>query len=313
MTSCKMLRPSFYPARTKDMSRSWITVVHLSPSIPLPSTIDLWGLMVRVATMSGGGRSSSLHRRADLLALSNLRSDGRQPHEIRRVHIEMGVWPHAVGSAVVQMGLTSCCAVVNMEGPRRSEELMDRAILDVSLQVTPFCSPERRVVSAHSDRRLVEAGMQIQKALEATVLLQTYPKTRIGIQILILSEDGGRLCAALNAATLALMDAGVAMKDFCCAITAGGSSLDASTVLVDMNRAEETNSTATVTVALLPQRNGTIVLTQCSDARLPNFESLERIMDAAAKGCHAIFECMQAAVHRRAAVIMAANHSGLAN
>lgn len=84
-------------------------------------------------------------RRTDILQLSSLRSDGRKPHEIRRMRIQMG--PCAVattdvdsagnvgGSALVEMGLTAVLATVRgpVECNRRSDELVDRCVI-VSLE-----------------------------------------------------------------------------------------------------------------------------------------------------------------------------------
>jgi ribonuclease PH len=71
---------------------------------------------------------SSTLRRTDLLALSNLRNDGRKPHEIRRMRIQMGV--SGGKSALVEMGLTAVLAKVEgpMECSRRSEEVADRYV-----------------------------------------------------------------------------------------------------------------------------------------------------------------------------------------
>mmetsp|Transcript_54095 Transcript_54095/g.161948 ORF Transcript_54095/g.161948 Transcript_54095/m.161948 type:complete len:91 (-) Transcript_54095:1399-1671(-) len=86
-------------------------------------------------------------RRTDLLSLAHLRNDGRKPKEIRRMKIQMGpVDPtNATGSALVQMGLTTVLASVRgpIECARRSDELPDRAILDVTVRATPFgeCHP----------------------------------------------------------------------------------------------------------------------------------------------------------------------------
>lgn len=267
--------------------------------------------------MSGGGGAAI--RRTDLLALSNLRNDGRKPHEIRRMRIQMGVMPDAIGSAVVDMGLTTVLAVVRgpTECARRSDELADRAVLEVTLQVAPFAVADRRTFNANTDRRLIEGALQIQRALEAAVLLHTYPKTRICVDLSVLSDDGGRLCAAVNAATLALIDAGIPMKDFCCACSAGmmgsssirsgsGAHSDSSTaLLIDLNRKEETVSGAVyLPAAILPQR-GTIVLAQC-EARLPDFDTMELVLEAATEGCRAVFLHMQAAVKERAATTLAA-------
>lgn len=78
--------------------------------------------------------TSSL-RRTDILALSNLRNDGRKPEEIRRMRIQMGPLAIATtagvgGSALVEMGLTVALATVRgpVECTRRSDELPDRYV-----------------------------------------------------------------------------------------------------------------------------------------------------------------------------------------
>jgi exosome complex component RRP41 len=138
-------------------------------------------------------------------------------------------------------------------------------------------------------------------------LLHLYPRSQICIFVTILAADGGRLCAAINAATLAVMDAGIPMKDFCCACAAGYAG-DSSTPLVDLNRREESSGAQPAAVnfpcAILPQR-GTIVMSQC-EARLPNWDSMELVLEAAMEGCQAVFGYMQAAVQEQAAIRFAA-------
>lgn len=249
-------------------------------------------------------------RRADLLALSNLRNDGRKPEEIRRLRVQMGCLNEGQvgGSALVEMGLTMALASVRgpLECQRRSDELTDRAVLEVQVKAAPFASDNRRVSNPTTDRRLVEASHFLQRAMEASMLLQLYPKSRIVLTVLILADDGGRLCAAINAATLAVMDAGIPMKDFCVACTAGLSGDD--TTLVDLNRREESSQGGQPAVvlpcAILPQR-GTVVLAQC-EARLPSMETLHRVQAAAMEGCRAVFEILQAAVRERATTLLSA-------
>lgn len=253
-------------------------------------------------------------RRADLLSLSNLRNDGRKAAEIRRLRVQLGCVQESGtavgGSALVEMGLTMALATVRgpMECLRRSDELSDRAVLEVTVKSAPFgWGADRRVTNPHTDRRLLEASNLVQRAMEASILLQLHPKSRIQIHVLILADDGGRLCAAINAATLAVMDAGIPMKDFCVACTAGLSS-DNETSLVDLNRREESSNAGQPAVvlpcAMLPQR-GTVVLAQC-EARLPDTETLHRVQAAAMEGCRAVFEIVQAAVRERAATLLSA-------
>lgn len=52
----------------------------------------------------------------------------------------------------------------------------------------------------------------------------------------VLQSDGGNYCASINAATLALIDAGIPMKDIVCACSA---SFMKETPVVDINHQEE--------------------------------------------------------------------------
>ena len=269
--------------------------------------------------------SSSSLRRADLLSLSNLRSDGRKPSELRRLRVHLGCIQDtgtAVcgGAAIIEMGLTMVVATVRgpLDCTRRSDEIHDRAILEVLVQSAPFGSggPDRRITNPHTDRRLIEISNLVQRSLEAAILLQLHPKSRIQIHILILADDGGKLCAAINAATLAVMDAGIPMKDFCVACTAGLSSSssssssdpDTTAPLIDLNKREESSSSGQPAVvlpcAMLPQR-GTVVMAQC-EARLPDIDTLQRVQMAAMEGCRAVFEILQAAIRERAATLLSA-------
>jgi len=264
-------------------------------------------------------------RRTDLLALSNLRNDGRKPDEIRRMRVQLGPVSNisstinagsnnnnsetAGGSALVEMGLT--CALATVRGPiactRRSDELPTQAIVDVSIKVAPFApsSGDRRVSNPNSDRRLIEMSHYIKRALEATILLQLFPKSSIQVQIVILADDGGRLCTAINAASAALIDSGLPIKDILCACSAG-ISISTDTTLIDLNRQEESSQGGKNAIhlpcAMLPQR-GTLVLSQC-EARIPNFHTLDLVLEAAMAGCRVVFDILQAAVRERASSLM---------
>jgi len=254
-------------------------------------------------------------RRTDLLALSNLRNDGRKPNEIRRLKIQIGPLSSSSsvgGSALVEMGLTVALATVRgpIECARRSDELMDRAMVDVTVKMAPFASAvDRRVTNPNTDRRLIEASHMLKRAMEAAILLHLYPRSRIEIVVVILADDGGRLCAAINASTLALQDAGIPMKDFVCACSAGyATDGNTDTTLVDLNRKEESTTGGQPAVqlpcAMLPQRE-TVVFAQC-EARLPNYAALERVLEAAMDGCRAVFDIMQAAVREKASGVFSA-------
>lgn len=267
--------------------------------------------------------SSNTIRRTDLLALSNLRNDGRKPNEIRRLRIQMGAVSSSSsescgGSALIEMGLTSVLATV--VGPtdsiRKSEESNDRCTIDVTVQVTPFADASiRRRVNSNQDRRIIEMSSYIQSALESCVLVQLYPQSSILVNICILQDDGNRLCTALNAAMCAILDAGIPTKDICCACTAGYPTTAAvdstSSIYIDLNRKEELGtgpgSVVVMPCSILAQR-GTVVWTHCETGRLPSIDTMERLLESSIEGCRAIFDHIQSAVRERANTILLARN-----
>lgn len=65
----------------------------------------------------------------------------------------------------------------------------------------------------------------------------------------VLQADGGNFCACVNAATLALIDAGIPMREY---VVACSASLAGETPLVDISHLEETLGGPNLTVAALP-------------------------------------------------------------
>lgn len=104
----------------------------------------------------------------------------------------------------------------------------------------------------------------------------------------MLQADGGNYCAAVNAATMALIDAGIPLKDY---VTACSSGYIHNRVLVDINSQESGMSNGSeLTMAILP-KSGEIVLLEM--AQRFHVDHLEKVMDAAMQGCkdiHAILD-----------------------
>lgn len=82
----------------------------------------------------------------------------------------------------------------------------------------------------------------ISSAFSETLFTHLYPHSTINIHLHVLSQDGSLLAACINAATLALIDAGVPMSDYIAACTTGSQPSDddgnADPVL-DLNGMEE--------------------------------------------------------------------------
>ena len=110
------------------------------------------------------------------------------------------------------------------------------------------------------------------------------------ISFQILQSDGGNLSACINAATLALINAGIPMKDYvsACAVT----HID-ETPLVDLNMLEENSNAPRLTLAMMPKLNN-VVLFQ-TDSRL-HMDDLDKILETAKKGCKDVSVILQRAI-----------------
>jgi exosome complex component RRP41 len=84
----------------------------------------------------------------------------------------------------------------------------------------------------------------IAHAFATTLFTHLDPHSTITITLHVLSQDGSLLAACLNAATLALIDAGVPMSDYIAACTTGSTAAYAdkeeeADPVLDLNRLEE--------------------------------------------------------------------------
>ncbi|KAM6411987.1 exosome complex component RRP41 [Pluvialis apricaria] len=240
---------------------------------------------------------------AELLSDEGYRADGRRPAELRKVRARMGVFGQADGSAYIEQGNTKALAVVygphEMRGSR-SKALPDRALVNCRYSVATFSTGERRRRPPHGDRQSAELALHLQQTFEAAILTHLYPRSQIDIYVQILQADGGNYCAGVNAATLAVMDAGIPMRDYVCASTAG---LAEETPLADLSSPEEAAGGPQLVLALLPA-TGQIALLQLS-ARLHQ-ERLEAALEAAGQACRALHAVLDQVVRERLREVTAA-------
>ena len=98
------------------------------------------------------------------------------------------------------------------------------------------------------------------------------------------------MCVAINAASLALVDAGVALRGAVCACSA---TLVADRPLVDVNYLEESGERPVVTAAVLP-RSGELLLVEMA-GRL-HADRLAALLDTAIDGCRGVHTLLDKAV-----------------
>jgi ribonuclease PH len=66
----------------------------------------------------------------------------------------------------------------------------------------------RRQRKGRADRRTTELASTVRNALEETISTELFPKAQIDVGIQVLQADGSVLAACMNAAMLAVADAG---------------------------------------------------------------------------------------------------------
>ncbi|EMC99845.1 hypothetical protein BAUCODRAFT_352759 [Baudoinia panamericana UAMH 10762] len=179
-------------------------------------------------------------------ALAHLRLDGRRWNELRRLHASLSVQSSSDGSAYLEQGNTKILATVS--GPqepvrRTGRDGSSEAKIEVEVNVTPFSGTDRKR-RAKGEKRVQELQLTVARAFQGVVLGHLYPHSVVEVRLHVLSQDGSLLAACLNAATLALIDAGIPMTDYIAACTVASSpssdqSIDDSDPLLDLNGLEE--------------------------------------------------------------------------
>jgi exosome complex component RRP41 len=210
---------------------------------------------------------------------SNERADGRAFDELRPFKIEAGVLERAEGSPYLEIGGNKIMAAVY--GPRELHirRLMqpDRAVLRCRYNMAPFSVDDRK--RPGPDRRSVEISKITSEAIMPAVFLEKFPRSTIDVFIEILQAEGGTRCAGITAASVALADAGVPMRDMVVACAAGKSDGE---VVLDLSEAEDKDGEADVPVAIIPS-TGEVTLLQ-SDGTLTS-EEFAKALNLAIDGC----------------------------
>lgn len=95
----------------------------------------------------------------------------------------------------------------------RSTSKVTKGIVNCQYSMAVFSlSSGERKRKPRGDRSSQERSLQLRHAMEAIIHLELYPRSQIDIYVEVLQVDGSDYCASVNAATLALIDAGIPIK-----------------------------------------------------------------------------------------------------
>jgi len=221
------------------------------------------------------------------------RFDGRKWDEVRPMEAKVGVVKRADGSAMFKMGKTVAIAAVY--GPRALHPTFMRnpqkGILRCNYNMMSFSGSGERVRPGPS-RRSKEISLVTANALLPVLDLSPYPNTVVDVFIELIQTDAGTRCAGINAAAMALADAGLMMKDLVAALSVGkvGDKL-----VADLNKEEEDfeEGATDIPVAIIP-RTGEITLLQL-DGNVSKDE-LKKVIEMARSTTMKIYDVQKAAL-----------------
>jgi exosome complex component RRP41 len=221
------------------------------------------------------------------------RTDGRGIDDLREVKITVGTVKNADGSAFIEFGKNKILAAVY--GPRevhpKHMAQSDRCVLRCRYHMSPFSTDTRK--NPAPSRREIEISKVMREALEPAVMLEDYPRAAIDVFVEVLQSDGGSRCAGITAASVALADAGINMRDLVAACAAG--KVDDKIVL-DINDTEDKEGGADMPVAYMP-RLEQVTLLQLDGNLSP--DQFGECIDKAIGGCKMVYEIQKQALMQK--------------
>ena len=182
----------------------------------------------------GGGKTGYVKRffeeETDRLLHENAikkekRPDGRGLDEIRPIEVEVGLLPRTHGSGLFMRGQTKALSILTLGAPSdvrllEGMEIRGKKRFMHHYNFPPYCSGEVKPMRGPG-RREIGHGMLAEKALVSLVPnFEEFPYTMRTVTE-ILSSNGSTSMASVSAASLALMDAGVPIKNPAAGISIG--------------------------------------------------------------------------------------------
>lgn len=220
------------------------------------------------------------------------RLDGRKFEETRKIEAKAGIVKRADGSAMFKIGNTVAYAAVY--GPRnlhpRFLQNPREGIIRVNYAMMPFSSKGERVRPGPS-RRSKEISMVTEKALLPVLNLEEFPNSVVDVFIELPQTDAGTRCAGICAASMALADAGLDMKDLVSSLSMG---ILEGELIADVNGHEDcVLETTDVPMAYIPSMDKFSLLQLDGDA---SKEQLQELLKRGKEKCIEIHAIMQKAL-----------------
>ena len=227
------------------------------------------------------------------MIINGKRLDGRTLNDFRPIIVEVGVLKRAEGSAIFKFGDTFALAAVHGPRPFHPKHMQDpqKAILRCRYAMAPFSTNER--IRPGMSRRNVEISKVLSEALSNVIFFDDYPKTGIDVFVEILQADASTRCAGLNAASLALTEAGVPIKDLISSCSVG--KVDGELAL-DIGGDEDQFGDADMATATIGNEDKFVLLQMDGILTKDEFFTL---LELAKKGCAEVYESQKNALKEK--------------
>ena len=227
------------------------------------------------------------------LFVGSFREDGRRFKENRSTQIKMGIIKESSGSCLFNLGETKVVAWIRGPCETKSKCPENSGIIKCYFNMAPFSGMLHKS-NQKQDIKNREFGINIKNIFSQIIKLELYSKSEININVLVLQNDGNYKSAAINAVSLALINAGIFIKDSVVGINVGY--LDDSVlengllndqalfneenkIIYDLQLNEEKNYIPTLNIAYLPHSKKFIYL-QLTNAKTPYNKLIPIIKEA---------------------------------
>src|SRR5947209_10754332 len=138
------------------------------------------------------------------------RADGRWPDQLRPVHFQNHIAPHATGSTLIEWGNTRVICGVTVEDsvPRwMKEQSVTGGWITAEYSMLPYSTLQRKqrdITRGKIDGRSQEIQRLIGRAMRAAIDLEKLGTRTIWVDCDVLQADGGTRTAAITGAYVAL-------------------------------------------------------------------------------------------------------------
>ena len=244
------------------------------------------------------------------------RLNERRPDELRRLHFDIGIAPHASGSVLVSSGNTRvlCAVMIEENVPRwMKEQRVTGGWLTAEYSMLPYSTLTRKprdIAKGRLDGRSSEIQRLIGRSMRAVVDLEKLGPRTIWIDCDVLQADGGTRTAAITGASLALSLAcrrlveekkigESPMQKLVAAVSVG---IIDGVALLDLNYEED--KTATVDLNLVATEDGALVEVQgAGEESTFSHDELIAMLSLGQKGVGELIAAQRAILERPVEVV----------